>query len=165
MKILSVPQPYASYAVTGAISLLVVPLHLFDECELVIVSDARRTLPVAAHSPGLYAPNIVPELAELKNHALGVVDMHATTEPDESATGIPYMRGRCFLRISRPRIYAEPFAYKSNFAMQTRPVSFPDLWRDQELITLRQWRRRHPTKTNDLRSGPTAPSRDGWTGD
>jgi len=163
MKILSVPQPYAGYVVTGAISLLVMPRAVFSKCPLVIIGDGRRTLAQRGTPPGLYSPNIAPGLCELTDHVLGVVDMHYPVEPDETETGIPYMAGKCYLKVGNPRIYREPFPYRPTSAMKIMPISFPDLWPDEELLTLEQWRELHPPAP--IQDGPTTPSRDGWTGD
>lgn len=164
MMIVSVPQPYAGYVVSGAIDLLVMPRQVFNKCPLVIVSDSRKTVDQAGTPPGLYSVNIVPQLSELANHALGVVDMLSSVQPDETETGIPYMRGKCYLKVGNPRIYREPFPYRPTSAMKITPISFPDLWPDEELVDRDTWRELHPDTTKP-KSGPTTPSRDGWTGD
>lgn len=163
MRILSVPQPYASYAVTGAIDMLVMPMPIYSRSELVIVADDRRTQPMRGLPPGLYKPNIEDRLCKLYRHALGVVDMAGPVEPEETETGIPYMAGKCYLRIANPRIYAAPPPYSPTKWMQQKPVAIYDLWPDTELLTLAEWREQNPKPRE--RSGPTKPSRDGWTGD
>ncbi len=163
MKIVGVPQPYAGYIITGAMDMLVMPRQVFSRCPLVIVADSRRTIRQQGTPPGLFSANIVPELCELTNVALGLVDMIGPVEPDETETGIPYMRGRCYLRVVDPRIFAEPQPYGTMAKMQGTPIDTPDLWAGVELVDRDEWRRRNPPP--EPRGGATRPSADGWTGD
>lgn len=165
MRIISVPQPYASYLVTGAMTHLVVSRPCYAQCPLVIVSDSRRTLPVPRTLPGLYSANVDNRLAGLVNHALGVVHINGTIEPDETQVGVPYMRGRYYLSVVYPKIYAKPFEYRVRSDMKDGPVVFADLWPDEEMISLNAWRERNPSRSEQVLGTPIQASRDGWTGD
>jgi len=160
VKIVSVPQPYAGYLITGALSMLVLPRPCPYKGPLAIVGDHRTGRRFNTTPPGLFTARIDGELSRLTGRVLGVVQANGQVEADETEVGIPYVWGIAYLHITRPMIYADPPACELTTSMQSGPVALLQSWEEPELIDLDQWRARQ-----QLVTGPTEPSPDGWTGD
>lgn len=168
MKIMSIPQPYAGYIVAGWLPNIVVPREYFDEDELIVCADGRRSLPPRGWPGGMYTPPADPALIEPVGVALGIVSMAGTQEAEETELGIPYMAGRYYLAVQRPRIF-NVFPDRV-CSQQARLGPMPMIHGDHFIRGLGQlkyqdWRQIEANTPPQLSSGPTTPSKDGWTGD
>lgn len=165
MKIISVPQPYAGYVVAGWLPNICLPAECFIEDDLVIVADSRRTLPVR-YPGGMYSPPDERKLIEPTGVALGVVSMAGTQEPEETELGVPYMRGRYYLAVQRPRIFQHFPHHVVSSEGRAMPIDLPDHFVEgRELIKYELWRQFTDNQNAPTAGGPTVPSKDGWTGD
>ena len=166
MKIISVPQPYAGYIVAGWLPNIVVPGEYHEEDELVIVADSRRTL-IVKQPGGMYQPPSERKLIEPTGVALGVVSMAGTQEPEETELGLPYMSGRYYLAVQRPRIFQPFIHHVVRSEGRLGPIDAPDHFTEgRELIKYELWRQLEDNKKQPYgRDGYVPASHDGWTGD
>ena len=76
---------------------------------------------------------------------------------------MPYIPAKYYLEITRPRIFKQMPPTPANRSNRDYPMRIPDVWYQRiDTMSPRQF---DQTQVRSSPSGPTTPSRDGWTGD